>query len=188
MSSTLNPVSTRPVNGRQLRGVEEVVAANVLLPPRIEDDPLRGPSLTPPVSAIDIYVSSSVAAPSPTTLTLLLAYQVPSGHQFALTGVMWTFDSTTGTYVPGSVGITWTLDVNNPLTASALAISGRYVQGFGAEAMPIGSVEKPWKFPRPRIFAPSDLLQLKVLTTSAISANSGVFNSRFIGYLWPAGE
>jgi Transglycosylase SLT domain len=62
------------------------------------------------------------------------------------------------------------------------------VQGFGAEAMPIGSVEKPWLFPRPRIFAPSDLLQLKVLTTSAISANSGVFNSRFIGYLWPAGE
>lgn len=171
--------------GRPLRGVEEVQAAASILP-RL-GDPLSGPSLSPPKSGIDIYVSGSVAAPAPTVLTLLLSYQVPSGHQFALTGVMWVFDPQGG-WVPGSGDIMWTLDVNNPLSPSSLAIAGRYLQGFGSEMMPIGSYDKPFWFSLPRIFAPSDLIQLKVLTTIAIAQNSGNFNSRFIGYLWPAGE
>ena len=175
--------------GRPLYGVPEVSAVATMLPrdPRMAD-PVFGPSLSPSRDAIDIYVSASVAAPAPTTLTVLLAYQVPSGHQFALTGVMWTFEGPAGGFVPGSGDIIWTLDVNNPLTPSALAIAGRYIQGFGAELAPIGSYEKPWWFSRPRVFAPSDLIQLKVLTTVAIAQNSGNFNSRLIGYLWPAGE
>jgi hypothetical protein len=173
--------------GRPLGGVQEVAAVASMLPrdPRVADS-VFGPSLSPSKNAIDIYVSASVAAPAPTTLTVLLAYQVPSGHQFALTGVMWDFEGAPGGFVIGSGDIIWTLDVNNPLTPSALAIAGRYIQGFGAELAPIGSYEKPWWFSRPRIFAPSDLIQLKVLTTVAIPQNSGYFNSRFIGYLWPA--
>jgi hypothetical protein len=166
----------RRVPGRPLRGVEEIVAVNSLL---------RGSGDAK--NAIDIYVSGSVLAPMPTVPAVLLSYQVPSGHQFALTGVMWAFEPPGG-WLPGDGNIVWTLDVNNPLTTSALAIAGRYVQGFGAELMPIGSYEKPWLFFKPRIFAPSDLIQLKVLTTVAIAQNSGVFNSRFIGYLWPSGE
>ena len=175
--------------GGPLYGVPEVAAVATMLPrdPRLAD-PVFGPSLSPSRDAIDIYVSASVAAPAPTTLTVLLAYQVPSGHQFALTGVMWNFEGPPGGFVPGSGDIIWTLDVNNPLTPSALAIAGRYIQGFGAELAPIGSYEKPWWFSRPRVFAPSDPIQLKVLTTVAIAQNSGNFNSRFIGYLWPAGE
>ena len=175
--------------GRPLYGVPEVSAVATMLPrdPRLAD-PVFGPSLSPSRDAIDIYVSSSVAAPAPTVLTVLLAYQVPSGHQFALTGVMWNFEGPPGGFVPGSGDIIWTLDANNPLSPSALAIAGRYIQGFGAEFAPIGSYEKPWWFSRPRIFAPSDLIQLKVLTTVAIAQNSGNFNSRLIGYLWPAGE
>jgi len=174
--------------GRPLYGVPEVSTVATMLPrdPRLRD-PVCGPSLSPSQNAIDIYVSNSLAAPAPTVLTVLLSYQVPSGHQFALTGVMWNFDRVGG-FIPGSGDIIWTLDVNNPLTPSALAIAGRYVQGFGAELAPIGSYEIPWRFSRPRIFAPSDLIQLKVLTTIAIVQNSGNFNSRFIGYLWPAGE
>src|SRR5271157_1295602 len=174
--------------GRPLHGVQEVSTVASMLPRDMRlADPISGPSLSPSKNAIDIYVSGSLAAPAPTVLTLLLSYQVPSGHQFALTGVMWTFDPIAG-FVPGSGDIIWTLDVNNPLTPSALAIAGRFVQGFGSELSPIGSYEKPWWFSRPRIFAPSDLIQLKVLTTVAIAQNSGNFNSRFIGYLWPAGE
>ena len=175
--------------GRPLYGVKEVSTVDSMLPrdPRLRD-PVRGPSLSPSQNAIDIYVSNSLAAPAPTVLTVLLSYQVPSGHQFALTGVMWNFEGPPGGFVPGSGDIIWTLDVNNPLTPSALAIAGRYIQGFGSELAPIGSYEKPWWFSRPRIFAPSDLIQLKVLTTIAINQNSGNFNSRFIGYLWPAGE
>jgi hypothetical protein len=180
----MNP---RP-RGRPLHGVQQVSTVDSMLPrdPRLAD-PVSGPSLLPSQNAIDIYVSGSVAAPDPTVLTVLLAYRVPSGHQFALTGVMWRFDPPGG-FVAGSGDILWTLDVNNPLTPSALAIAGRYVQGFGSELAPIGSLEKPWLFQRPRIFAPSDLIQLKVLTSVAIPQNSGYFNSRFIGYLWPAGE
>ena len=174
---------------RPLYGVPEVSTVATMLPrdPRLRD-PVCGPSLSPSQNAIDIYVSNSLPAPAPTVLTVLLSYQVPSGHQFALTGVMWNFEGPPGGFVPGSGDIIWTLDVNNPLTPSALAIAGRYIQGFGSELAPIGSYEKPWWFSRPRIFAPSDLIQLKVLTTIAINQNSGNFNSRFIGYLWPAGE
>lgn len=174
--------------GRPLHGVPEISTVASMLPRDMRlADPVCGPSLSPSKNSIDIYVSSSVAAPVPTVLTVLLSYQVPSGHQFALTGVMWTFDPFGG-FVPGSGDIIWTLDVNNPLTPSALAIAGRYVQGFGAELAPIGSYEKPWWFSRPRVFAPSDLIQLKGLTTVAIAQNSGNFNSRLIGYLWPSGE
>lgn len=176
-------------SGRPLHGVQEVSTVATMLPRDMRRaDPVSGPSLSPSKNAIDVYVSSSIAAPAPTVLTVLLAYQVPSGHQFALTGVMWGFEGPPGGFVPGSGDIIWTLDVNNPLTPSALAIAGRYLQGFGAELVPIGSYEIPWRFSRPRILAPSDLLQLKVLTTVAIAQNSGYFNSRFIGYLWPAGE
>jgi hypothetical protein len=178
-----------PRRGRSLYGVPEVSAVASMLPrdPRLRD-PVCGPSLSPSQNAIDIYVSNSLLAPAPTVLTVLLSYQVPSGHQFALTGVMWNFEGPPGGFVPGSGDIIWTLDVNNPLTPSALAIAGRYIQGFGSELAPIGSYEKPWWFSRPRIFAPSDLIQLKGLTTLNIAQNSGNFNSRFIGYLWPAGE
>ncbi len=175
--------------GRPLHGVSEVSAVAGMLPRQtMLADPVFGPSLSPSQNAVDIYVSSSVAAPAPTVLTVLLAYQVPSGHQFALTGVMWQFDGAPGGFVFGSGDIIWTLDVNNPLTPSGLAIAGRYIQGFGSELAPIGSYERPWLFRRPRIFAPSDLIQLKALTTAAIPQNSGYFNSRFIGYLWPSGE
>ena len=175
--------------GRPLHGVQQVSTVDSMLPrdPRLAD-PVSGPSLSPSRNAIDIYVSGSVAAPAPTVLTVLLAYQVPSGHQFALTGVMWKFEGPAGGFVQGSGDIIWTLDVNNPLTPSALAIAGRYIQGFGSELAEIGSYEKPWWFSRPRVFAPSDLIQLKVLTTAAIPQNSGYFNSRFVGSLWPAGE
>ena len=180
-------MSPRPIRnfGRPLRGVEEVGAVSGLLP-RL-GDPIAGPSLSPPKSAIDMYVSSSIAAPAPATLTVLLSYQVPSGHCFALTGVMWRFDPPGG-WQYGSGDVIWTLDVNNPLSPSSLAIAGRYLQGFGAELMPIGAYDKPFWFSRPRVLEPSDLLQLKVLTTVNIAQNSGFFNSRFVGYLWAAGE
>jgi hypothetical protein len=147
-------------------------------------DLIPHPSLSPPSDAIDIYVSNSIAAPASTVQTVALAFQVRIGHAFALTAVTYRFDPET-LYVPGDGAITWTLDVNRPITPSTLAIAGRTVQGFEADNAPIGSFERPWPLVRPRIFQAGDLIQLKVLTTVALAQNSGNFTSRFVGYLWP---
>lgn len=148
---------------------------------------LPDPGIAPGKQAHDIYVSSSVAAPAPATQIVLLSYLVGIGHRFSLTGIMYRFDPE-NLYVPGDGSILWALDVNKPLLAYAqpFAVSGRPLEGFGGENMPIGSFERPWIFPRPRVFQASDLIQLKVTTTNAVAQNSGYFNSRFIGYLWPA--
>ena len=163
---------------RRLTSEGQIASVSRLVPPQPPPQPVR--------QKRDIYVSSSVIAPPPGTI-VLLSYLVEIGHIFALTGLMLRF-APENIWVPGDGSITWILDVNKPLVASPYALGGRPLQGLSAENAPVGNYDRPWLFQEPRVFSASDFIQLKVVTTAAIPPDSGYFNSRFVGYLWPAEE
>ena len=111
-----------------------------------------------------------------------LAYRVPSGSRFIMTGIIQ--NAFGGAINPGD--LTWTVDVNAPVGIADFQGMGK--QGLINIPIPLGSFVFGviWEFKRPYEFEPLDLIQSKV--TNVASGNVGPGNpvlSAFLGYRVP---
>jgi len=140
--------------------------------------------LFPPPNSIPVnqITQTPVGVPAIGLTAVALAYRVPSGYQFIMTGIV---QNIYGSAVnPGDV--TWTVDRNKPV---GIADSqGMGVQGLINVPVPLGSFPFGviWEFKRPYEFEPLDLVQSKA--TNVASGGVGLPNaliSAFLGYLIP---
>lgn len=163
----------------QASGPAEVFAAT----PLIDPDVVPFPWDLPPENSTHVYQPGSVDAPAPATPTVVTQFQVPDGHWFVLKARMNAFDGQT--WVRGSGDIVWTTDVNSPV--GLVSPQGIPVQGLQAEAFNVGSFEVgPVYWYGRKVFAPNDIIRVKVTTTAVIMQGSpNTFTSILIGWIWP---
>jgi len=122
------------------------------------------------------------AIPAIGSSAVALAYRVPSGSRFFLTGIVQ--NAFGGLINPGD--ILWTVDNNRPVGIADF--QGMGVQGLISVPVPLGSFPFGviWEFARPYEFEPLDLIQSKALNVSAGSVGAGTFLvSAFIGFRVP---
>lgn len=154
----------------------------------------------PPPQAVRVNIEGSIPAPAAATQTQVLQYQVPDGFQFAFTELM-QFFSGTGFTLGSTTQITWTLDVNTPISPPAGGIAQGYpIQGLSPSFLPKGGVVNgtaitafgmfaPWPLLMPEILQPLDILRSKVTTSAAITPGSpNFFISVFLGWIWETTE
>jgi hypothetical protein len=164
------------------------------------------PWLCPPDDAEPRNPSNSILAPALGTLTEILAFTVPTGFQFALTGIVQVFVG--AGYIPGSQDILWVVDVDAPIGVASvegfplpdlnnlvLPLGGYSGSNAGALAA-LGGFTLPWRFKKPHIIKPNQVLRSKCflptlnpLTGAPNGISPGSPNllvSMFEGFTWPA--
>jgi hypothetical protein len=158
------------------------------------------PWLCPPESAFPVFRQDVIVAPAVNALTEVLEYTVPSGFQFCLEAIVQMYSGSG--YVPGDGDIQWTLDVDAPIGVASL--EGFPLAGLNLIYTPLGGftgtaaaggIVSPWKFPKPFILKPNQVLRSKVFlptlnplsaAPNAISAGfPNLFISVFSGFTYP---
>jgi hypothetical protein len=125
--------------------------------------------------------NASIPAPANGVTTTILQYQIPTGFNFAMVGILTAF---TGTgLIPGSGDALWDT-ILNPVTTNIA------VQGLSQIPFPMGSFAAGWwHFPATLIFRELDILRNQVTTTADIAPGSpNFFTTIFEGWLYPAAE
>ena len=174
-------------------GPEAAKAAHALLKKRERRDEWPFPWEFPPKGAEPVFQVGTVIAPIAAKLTEILAYAVPAGLQFALAEIVQVYVGSG--FVPGAGSILWTVDVDQAVGVPSL--QGNPLPGLARIPIPLGAygdaigggVYAPWRFRKPYLIGPEQVLRSKCITTNTIPA--GVPNylvSVFSGWTWPAGE
>jgi len=136
--------------------------------------------LFPPPNATPVnqITQVPVAVPAPAATALVLAYTVPSGKRFIMTGIIQNIFG--ANFTPGD-GF-WTIDKNTPIGIPDA--QKMPVQGLIHIPIPLGSFATGiiWEFRRPYEFEPLDLVQSKFTNTAS---GATLLLSAFLGYLIP---
>lgn len=163
------------------------------------------PWLCPPDDAEPRNPSDSILCPALNVLTQVLELVVPTGFQFALTGIVQQFVG--AGYIPGDQDIFWVVDVDTPIGVAAVEGEplpdlnytviplGGFMGGNAGALASLGGVTAPWRFRKPHILKPNQVLRSKVflpttnpLTGAPNSISPGspnLFFSMFEGFTWP---
>lgn len=148
----------------------------------------------PVPQAVRVEPEGILAAPLVATQSIVLAYQVPDGFQFAFTNIIQVYVGSGFTL--GSTDVTWVLDVNTPIPAPAGGTGQGYpIQALSPSNIPKGAIAfsasgpqslyDPWPLPMPEILGPLDILRSKVTTTAAITPGApNYFITIFCGWMW----
>lgn len=133
--------------------------------------------------SIPVNQVASIDAPLNGLVSVVLAYQVPSGFRFIMQAIL---QDCSAPFLPGDAS--WTVDLNRPVVANVQAMG---IQGLTAMPVPLGSLRyglrHMWLLPRPYTFEPLSVIRSKVTTTAAIPPGPGTrFTSGFFGFLEPA--
>jgi hypothetical protein len=159
------------------------------------------PWLCPAEDAEPRSPSNSILAPALNTLAEVLAFVVPTGFQFALTGIVQVFAG--AGYIPGDQDIFWVVDLDSPIGVAS--VEGDPLPDLNNIAIPLGGfmgaaslggITAPWRFPKPHILKPNQVLRSKVFLptlnplTGALNGitpgTPNLFISVFEGFTWPA--
>lgn len=132
----------------------------------------------PPAGATPVQERGTIAAPAIGNSAVVVAYTVPPGLRFYLTGIFQTY--TGGAFAPGDA--LWTVDVNSPFGISNF--QGSPIQGLDSLPVPLGTLidGSPWWFWKPYGFVGLDLVQAKV---ENVALGGGFFTTVFLGYTLP---
>lgn len=179
LPARLGGVNCTPGNP-QLFGNDQIKSADQLRQERNNRTDWPYEHLFPPSNSIPVneITRTPVAVPAMAATALVLAYRVPSGMRFIMSGVVQNVYG--AAFTPGDG--TWTIDKNTPI---GIPDSQKMpMQGLVNIPVPLGSFETgiPWKFARPYEFAPLDLVQSKFTN---VSSGASLLVSAFLGYLLP---
>ena len=144
--------------------------------------------------------SNSILCPALNTLTEILAFTVPTGFQFALTGIVQIFVG--AGYIPGDQDILWVVDTDSPIGIAS--VEGNPLPDLNSLVIPLGGfvgtaaaggITVPFRFRKPHILKPNQVLRSKCflpilnpLTGAPNSISPGtpnLFISVFEGFTWP---
>lgn len=139
--------------------------------------------LCPPFNARRVFEVGSVL--SPTVLageTLVCAFQVPSGLEFAWTDIV--IDFAGANWIQGAGEVTFQVDVNNPVGG---APQGYPVQGINGHSLLLGAFQvAPWPFRKAELLESEDIARIKVTNVSFGSTGApNFFNAAIIGWTRP---
>jgi hypothetical protein len=179
-------VITYPKINPQFSGVQEIESADKRRERVGNRSEWPYNHLFPPPNADPVNEITRAAAlptvPAIGSTVVALAYRVPSGSRFIMTGIIQ--NAFGGLVMPGD--LTWTVDKNAPVGIADF--QGMGVQGLINIPIALGSFAFGviWEFKRPYEFEPLDLIQSKV--TNVASGGVGPGNpvlSAFLGYRIP---
>ncbi len=144
--------------------------------------------------------SNSILCPALNTLTEILAFTVPTGFQFALTGIVQIYVG--AGYIPGDQDILWVVDTDSPIGIAS--VEGNPLPDLNSLVIPLGGfvgtaaaggITAPFRFRKPHILKPNQVLRSKCflptlnpLTGAPNSISPGtpnLFISVFEGFTWP---
>jgi hypothetical protein len=172
---------------RILSGPEAVMSADILQREEESRQLWPFPWVYPPKNAKRRTPTGSVAVPAIGSAAQILAFTVPTNFSFVWRAVIIT--SGPGfSPVPGD--ITYTLDVDTPVTGSA-PLTSSPMADFQAMTIGLGSIN-PWavcELPRAEVIASGQILRAK--GTNVASGSAGAPNflvAMFLGWLVPAGR
>jgi len=179
-----------PVNIQTARPLVDAAQSLAVSAQRARQSQWPFPWVYPPPGSEERCPQSLVVAPTNAVLTELLAFKVPDGFFFRITGLLFTYIG-----IPvddGSQLVTWNLDVDVPTAPSGSitlpALAGGYrVQDFGVVKTHLGSLDfGPWPIDGPLIIDPLATVRVKVTTTVPFTVGPPArFVTRLRGYIWP---
>ena len=180
-------MSPRPM--RVVTGPEASKAAHALMKKRESREDWPFPWLFPSRGAEPVFRSNSIVAPVAGVASEILAYAIPAGLQFALVELIQVYVGSG--FVAGSGSILWTVDVDQPVGVPSL--QGNPLPGLNLVSLPLGGFQggvfAPWRFAKPFLIGPEQVLRSKCITTVDIPAGApNYLLSIFSGWTWPAGE
>jgi len=143
------------------------------------------PWVYPPPGSEERCPGTVVVAPTNGVLTELVAFQVPDGYFFRVTGLLLSYTGIT--IDDGSQLVVWNVDVDIPTSAPTALPSGRRIPDFGVVKTHLGSLEfGPWPIDGPMIIDPRSTIRVKVTTTAPFTVGLPCsFVTRIRGYIWP---
>lgn len=138
----------------------------------------------PPPNAKNRMPYGSVAAPAGATPTQVMAFTVPTGMRFYLTGIIRQFEGSG--FVLGSGNALWTLAINTPVGSTPL--QGRSVADFVNQPFTLGSFNHgPVHFEMPEVFVAEDTISDIVTTDGTITPGApNYFITVLFGWTVPA--
>ena len=156
------------------------------------------PWLCPPDDAEPRNPSNSILCPALNTLTEILAFEVPTGFRFALTGIVQVFSG--AGYIPGDQDLLWVVDTDSPIGIAS--VEGDPLPDLNYTVTPgnlltlgLNVASGLTRFKKPHILEPNQVLRSKVflptsnpLTAAPNSISPGYPNlliSVFEGFTWP---
>src|SRR5579864_6829432 len=145
------------------------------------------PWVYPPPGSQERCPGTVVAAPTNSVLTQLLAFQVPDGYYFRITGLLLTY---IGVPINDALQqVTWNVDVDIPITTLTIPSmpSGYRIPDFGVVTTHLGSLDtQPWPIDGPLIIDPRATVRVKVTTLAPFTVGApAYFVTRLRGYIWP---
>jgi hypothetical protein len=148
---------------------------------------MRAPWIDPPPGWVAINRRGSIAAPAVATQTLITSYQVPIAMNAIILAVMNVFFGNDAAGNNGSGTVTWTIDVNRPLTPPSNLL-GYSPNDFSSIITQLGSLTQgPWPVPGGILLNEQDLIRYKVTTAGAVGVGAPNFiTAAFLGWMWPA--
>jgi hypothetical protein len=175
-------MSTALLQSRMLSGADAVRAAAKIRALKGNLASWPYPWLFPQEDALKVMQFGVIPAPVAATTTPVLIYQVPTGFNFALVGILQDFQG--NGFIPGAGNALWDLLLNPG--AQNLAVEGIAQVPFNYGSIANG---KWWEFPAPEVFVSNDTLQSQITTTADIAAGApNYFISQLLGFLWPSAE
>jgi hypothetical protein len=122
----------------------------------------------------------SIVAPANATPTAVFDFQVPTGFDFVMVGILQVFIGSGLT--PGAGSASWDL-ILNPSTEQLP------IEDLSAITYPLGSLTAGmwWHFGAPHRFVSLDIIRSQVTTTNDITPGSpNFFLTRYIGFEYPS--
>jgi len=170
-----------PPSNQQMYGSDQIKSADQVRQQRDNRSDWPYEHLFPPANSTPVnqITLTPAVVPAMGSQVLVLAYKVPSGKRFILTGVIENIFGVS--FTPGDG--TWTIDKNTPI---GIPDSQKMpMQGLVNTPVQLGSFAsgRPWRFPRPYEFEPLDLVQSKF--SNVVGIGGGTLLSAFLGYLIP---
>ena len=191
---------------RLVSGPESVKQMHALNQQSDRRDAWPYPWLCPAEDAEPRSPSNSIVAPALNVLTEILAFVVPTGFQFALTGIVQVFAG--AGYIPGNQDIFWVVDLDSPIGVASVEGDplpdlnnitvplGGFMGGNAGGLAALGGFTMPWRFKKPHILKPNQVLRSKCFLPTVnplTGAPNGItpgtpnlFVSMFEGFTWPA--
>jgi hypothetical protein len=171
----------KPPSSRILSGPEAVKAATALRALVDKHELWPYDWLFQPKNGKPIAPFATIQAPAPATTTTILDFQVPTGFNFAMVGILTNF--TGSGFIPGAGNALWDT-ILNPATQNLP------IQGLGAVPFNMGSFDDGWwRFPATYVFVSLDIIRNQVTTTADIAQGApNYFTTIYEGWLYPSAE
>lgn len=171
-----------PVGSRILSGPEAVKAASKLRAKQSDKEKWPYEWYFPPDNALPRQPKGTISAPSNGVATPVLVFEVPTGFDFIMWGLVQQF---TGTgLIPGSTSAVWDLLLNPSTYTGGLPIAD-----LAGVPFTLGDFNHFWRFAAPQKFVSLDVIQSQVTTSSAITpGGDNYFSSILVGWFLPSAK